>query len=158
MFNPYALLGALGFAMATFAGGFFAGKRWEQAELVNDYAVAMAELSERANGLITEQDKAWRLVASQVESNLSVWTEQNRADADLILQLIEGQDALRRDFRGFENEIMVVDVGTCSLSDDAVRLLQQATAAANRSARRSGPGTTGSDAESREAPGSDEGL
>lgn len=138
MLTQYKILAALTLAGLTFAGGFLSGKKWERAELVNDYGAALTSLSEKADALISEQDVRWRSAIDEVRSGFDEWTAQNVLDEALILQLIEGQDALRRDFREMENEIVVTDLGTCTLSPDAVRLLREAAARAN-AARNPGP-------------------
>ena len=158
LLNPYMVIAAMGVAAATFAGGFFAGKKWEKAELVDDYVEAIAMFQEEANSLIQTQDERWNSAITEVRGNLNEWALQNETDEALILRLIEGQDALRRDFRGMETEIMVVDVGTCSFSPDAVRLLKSATAAANAAAGNPGPGGSDTPASPGEASGGNEGL
>lgn len=154
--NPYMIIGGLLTVGAVYAFGFASGLKWEKADRVAQFETALTELQDRHSSLITEQDQAWKEAIDEVRLDLDGWVTQNQRDDALILQLIEGQDTLRREFRGIEVEIITTDVGTCLLSPDAVRLLNEATDAANRGAAPTGSELA--DPGAGQTPGSDAGL
>lgn len=119
----YALIAA-----TTLSLGFYSGMRWEKGANLADAEKQLKSLSIQAQEAIAELGVAWESEANRAKIQVEEWNLRSQVDEALLIELINGQDEIRRQFNDINTEITVVtDFGTCQLSPDAVRLLRAAS-------------------------------
>jgi len=126
-------LAAIGTAVGL-ALGFTAGLKWEKADRYKDAVTQIEAIQVQATDSLAILNSRWEVEAGRVKIQVEDWNARSTLDQDLMKRLLSGQSLIRSRFDEFNNTITITtDLGTCQLSDDAVRLLRQASAAANAS-------------------------
>ena len=126
-------------AIGIAASSFYVGIRFERGARAELAEAELSALREGINEAMAGVSSAWKDEAEKARIEVSQWRVRDEQDSALILSLLEGQDALRREFSEIDHEIETTgDMGTCFLSDDAVRLLRATSTAANRGEREAG--------------------
>jgi hypothetical protein len=118
------LSGALFFGI-----GLEVGKRWQRAEDTQRARDQLDAALVRAEEQVAELNQKWADAVAVAEEKSKQWHEQDEADRRLNQEILDNQDRLRSDFYDLLQKFNETDTGTCSLSDDAVRLLNDAITA-----------------------------
>ena len=126
------IVGVLSATVAA-SGGFFAGKKWEQANQVDLMREQMNAVNAAYAESLGKLNDAWEEEAARVEIELASWLEQHETDQALIADLIETQKQIRSNFDVLESLVATTDAGTCSFNAAAVSMFNNASFAANHS-------------------------
>ena len=124
------LVGALSATVAA-SGGFFAGKRWEQANQVQLMREQMNAVNAAYAESLGKLNNAWEEEAARVQLELTGWLEQHESDQKLIADLVETQNQIRSNFDVLESLVETTNGGTCSFNAASVSMFNNASFAAN---------------------------
>ena len=114
------------------SAAFIAGARWEKAERYDEALLEIQKIEDQAVQSLEKLNAQWAIEARKAQIQVEEWNLQNRADEELFDRLLNGQSIIRSRFNDLEKEVFITnDFGTCQLSPDAIRLLRQASDAAN---------------------------
>jgi len=123
--------GALALVM-TSAGGFYAGVRWEKGVQYDLYVDRTELIEEQAVASLDNLTARWETAAENAKIDVQNWQIQNTTDTKLFDRVLAGQQDIGSRFDELNQDIYITtDMGSCQLSADAVRLLREASEAAN---------------------------
>ncbi len=112
--------------------GFVGGVRWDKAERYDEEVSRLAEFKTEATEAFTSLSEGWKKQARDAQDYVLARNLQHSADVKILDKLLIGQSLIRSQFDDIDNKIYITsDLGTCSLSPDAVRLLRESSQAAN---------------------------
>lgn len=132
MFGLLTLKVAAVTAVVSVAGGFYAGTKWVKADLYEDVVAQVEAIQVQATKSINTLNERWENEAARVKIDVESWHTQDQYDNTLILELIDGQFAIRNKFNELTKTIQSTEeLGTCKLNPTAIELLREASAAAN---------------------------
>lgn len=107
---------------------FIAGLKWERADRYKEAKSYITEIELQAIASMNTINSRWEAEAVRARIEVENWNIQATIDQALFNKLLSGQAEIRNKFDGIQKEIIVTnDFGTCKLSNDAIRLLRQAT-------------------------------